>query len=166
MALLPPRVIGPLSQCSTSVIVEGMLAGADVEVFANGVSVASGTASGPRQTFALTTGLSAGDLVTARQTVGMETSPPSPEPIQVQAKPPTIGPVAYRSHLHVCGRCIWLEGLVPGAKVEVHGNGGLRGTGEGYDGNARVGLNGPIQPGEILTRISQTRRCIGALDAR
>ena len=44
MALLSPRVIGPLSECSGSVRVQGQLTGSMVTIFANGSVVGSGTA--------------------------------------------------------------------------------------------------------------------------
>jgi hypothetical protein len=160
MPLLPPRVVGPLSECSSAVKVEAQLTGSTVTVRADGAVVASGVATGPSQVFALTAALGSGQQVTATQTIGMDTSAPSPDPVMVQKKPPTIGMVSYRSHLHVCGGCLWLEGLVPGATVEVTGNGGFRGSGDSYDGNARVGLNGPIAAGEALTA---TQKACGEL---
>ncbi len=67
MALLPPRVIGPLSECSTRVRVQSQLSGSTVTVYADGAMVASGVGSWPDQTFALTTPLGAGQRVTATQ---------------------------------------------------------------------------------------------------
>jgi hypothetical protein len=160
MALLPPRVIGPLSECSTGVRVQGQLTGSTIQVFANGALVAQGPASGPDQIFPLNTGasLSGGDQVTATQTIGLDTSAPSPEPVEVQTKPPTIGPVAFVSHLNQCGRCLWLEGLVPGATVEVRAGGGpVLGHGQSYDGVARVGLNPPLAAG--MTVEAQQEAC-------
>ncbi len=153
MALLPPRVIGPLSECSTGVRVQGQLTGSTIQVFANGAVVAQGTAFGPDQIFPLNSGasLSGGDQVTATQTIGLDTSIPSPEPVEVQTKPPTIGPVAFVSHLNQCGRCLWLEGLVPGAKVEVRASGGpVLGSGDTYDGVARLGLNPSLAVGMVV----------------
>ncbi|MPZ34713.1 MAG: DUF1326 domain-containing protein [Rhodospirillales bacterium] len=144
MALLPPRVIGPLSECSTRVRVQAQLTGSTVTVFADGAPVASGVATWSDQTFLLTTSLLPGQNVTATQTVGMETSAASPEAVQVQAKPPTIGPVGFRSHLNQCGECVWLEGLVPGAKVELRDGATVLGSGESYDGNARFHLTTPL----------------------
>lgn len=150
MALLPPRVVGPLSECSSGVKVEGQLTGADVRVYADGSLVGTATAVGPSQIVTLTAALSAGAKVTATQTIGVESSIQSPDPVVVQAKPPAIPPVAFRTPIYQCGECLWLEGAVPGAHVEVHGNGGLRGSGDSYDGNARLHLNMPIAAGEIL----------------
>lgn len=147
MALLPPRVIGPLSECSGSVRVQGQLTGSMVSIFADGVIVGTGTASWPDQTFPLSTPLAAGQQVTATQAVGMETSLVSPETVQVQAKPPVIGMVSFLSHLNQCGECVWLEGLVPGAKVELRDGGTVLGAGESYDGNARFHLSTSLAPG-------------------
>jgi Domain of unknown function (DUF1929) len=146
MALLPPRIVGPLSECSGSVRVQGQLSGSMVTIFADGVIVGTGTASWPDQTFPLSASLATGQQVTATQTVGMETSFASPEVVQVQAKPPVIGMVGFRSHLNQCGECVWLEGLVPGAKVELRDGGAVLGTGESYDGNARFHLSTPLAP--------------------
>jgi hypothetical protein len=160
MALLPPRVIGPLSECSTGVRVQGQLTGSTVTVFANGALVAQGTGSGPDQIFALISGasLSGGDQVNATQTIGLETSVPSPETVEVQKKPPTIGPVAFVSHLNQCGHCLWLEGLVPGAKIEVRASGGpVLGSGASYDGIARVGLSPSLAAG--MTVQAQQEAC-------
>jgi hypothetical protein len=147
MALLPPRVIGPLSECSGSVRVQGQLTGSKVTVFADGVPVASGTANWSDQTFTLTTGLAPGQSVSATQTIGLDTSLPSPETVQVQNRPPVIGGVGFRSHLNQCGSCLWLEGLVPGAKVELRDGGTVLGSGESYDGNARLYLTTPLAIG-------------------
>ncbi|WP_043345533.1 DUF1326 domain-containing protein [Belnapia moabensis] len=151
MALLPPRVIGPLSECSGSVRVQAHLTGATVTIFADGAVVATGVASWSDQTFPLSVPLSPDQNVTATQTVGMETSPASPEAVQVQARPPTIGPVGFRSHLNQCGECVWLEGLVPGAKVELRDGATVLGSGESYDGNARFHLATPLALGIAIT---------------
>lgn len=147
MALLPPRVIGPLSECSGSVRVQGQLTGATVTLLADGAIVGSGVASWPDQHFALSTPLGAGQMVVATQTVGMDTSPSSPESVEVQSKPPVVGSVGFLSHLNQCGECVWLEGLVPGAKVELRDGGTVLGQGESYDGNARFHLTMPLAAG-------------------
>ncbi|MBA3249765.1 MAG: DUF1929 domain-containing protein [Geodermatophilaceae bacterium] len=147
MALLPPRVIGPLSECSSRVRVQGQFTGATVTVLADGVPVGTGVASWSDDVFSLTSPLSAGQQVAATQTVGVETSISSPETVQVQAQPPVIGPVAFRSHLNQCGECVWLEGLVPGAKVELRDGVNPLASGESYDGNARFHLGTPLAAG-------------------
>ena len=147
MALLPPRVIGPLSECSGNVRVQGQLTGSTVTIFADGVAVGSGVASWSDHTFPISASLGVGQRITATQTIGLETSLSSPEPVEVQAKPPVVGMVGFRSHLNQCGECVWLEGLVPGAKVELMDGGTLLGSGESYDGNARFHLPTPLAIG-------------------
>ena len=52
----------------------------------------------------------------------------------VQKKPPVIGNVGCQTHIYVCGECLWLDGMVPGATVEVQVGGVLRGSGRAdYD---------------------------------
>ena len=147
MTLLPPRVIGPLSECSTSVRVQGQLTGSSVTVFADGTPVGSGTATWSDQTFPLGAALAAGQQITATQTLGLDTSIASPQSVVVQAKPPVIGGVGFRSHLNQCGTCVWLEGLVPGATVELRDGTTVLGSGESYDGNARFHLSTPLAAG-------------------
>lgn len=150
MPLLPPRIIGPLSECSGSARVQGQITGSTVTIFANGAVVGTGTASWSDQTFPLTVPLAAGQQVTATQTVGLDVSPPSPEAVEVQAKPPVVGAVGFRSHLNQCGECVWLEGLVPGAKVELRDGVTVLGAGESYDGNARFHLSAPLAAGMAI----------------
>ncbi len=141
MSLLPPRVVGPLSECSSSVRVQGQFTGSTVTVFADGVMVGQGVATWSDQVFPLSGGLGAGQEVTATQRVGVDTSIASPESVVVQARPPVIGGVGFKSNLNECGDCVWLEGLVPGAKVELRDGSTVIGSGESYDGNARFHLS-------------------------
>ncbi len=152
MALLPPRVIGPLSECSSHVRVQGQLTGSTVDLFDNGVHVGSGVASWSDQSFPLNAGvtLTAGANVTAKQTLGAQISPLSPQPVQVQKKPPVIGTVGCKTHIYACGQCLWLDGMVPGATVEVKVGGVLRGSGRADDGTARIGLSTQTGLGETL----------------
>lgn len=153
MALLAPRVMVPLSECSSMVWVQSQLSGSTVRVYANGTKVVDAVAFSANQLFGLLSGASlpAGAMVTATQTVGTETSPASPDPVQVQAQPPTIGPVGYPAVLHECGECTWLDGLVPGADVEVRVQGGPSlGTSTGHTGSAWVPLSPPIPPGSVI----------------
>jgi outer membrane protein assembly factor BamB len=154
MALLSPQVDGPLSECSSSVRVEGQVTGATVKLQMTGHagSIGGGVASWSDQTFPLAGGVSltAGATVQALQTLGAETSPLGPG-ITVQKKPPIIGPLAFQSHLYVCGQCLWLVGAVPGAQVNVKVLGVARGAGISADGNARLGLAPAIGAADILT---------------
>lgn len=159
MALLPPRVVGPLSECSDRVRVKGQLSGSQVEVYADGTLVASGSSSGGSDTFTLTQSLDAGETVTARQIVGTDQSSPTPDPqaVEVQAEPAEIGPVKFKTKLFECGECLWLGGLVPGASVDVSADGDVLGSATTYDGRARVNLSRPLQPSDDV--IGQQTAC-------
>ncbi|MBV8730442.1 MAG: hypothetical protein JO336_11615, partial [Acidobacteriia bacterium] len=143
MSLLPPVVVGPISECSSSVRVQGQLIGATVDIFSNGSNVGTGVATWTDQVFPLKGGvaLAPGANITAKQTSGGQTSPASPIPVVVQKKPPVIGPVGWRTHIYECGQCLFLDGMVPGATVEVTVGGVVRGSGEADGGTARFGLS-------------------------
>src|SRR6266566_3972005 len=144
MPLLPVRVIGPLSECSSSVRVEGQITGATVQIFMTGQAgaIGGGVAGWSDQTFPLNVGVSLapGASVQASQTLGPETSALGPA-VTVQKKPPVIGPVVFLSHLYQCGKCLWISGAVPGASVEVKAGPSFRALGIAADGNARLGLS-------------------------
>jgi hypothetical protein len=164
MALGAPTVVGPLSECNadTGILVQGQLTGAQVDVLLNGVTViASGVAAAPSQVFTLTPGstLSPGDQVSARQTLGGDTSDQSAA-LPVHAAPPAIGPGQYfQNPLYACAECVWLEGLEPGAKVEIESQAGAPlGAGQTPSANtgtdrgtiARIHLNRGVGAGETL----------------
>src|ERR1700732_5184300 len=159
MPLLPPAVVGPLSECSSRVRVQGQLIGATVDVYSNGAHVASGTATWPDQVFSLFPGkmLAPGANVTATQTVSGVTSPKSPSPVIVQKRPPTVGNVTSKTHIYVCGQCLWLDGMVPGAHVEVSVGGVVRGSGIADDGSARIHLSTPPRAADTL--VAQQTAC-------
>lgn len=142
MPLLPPKVVAPLSECSSSVRVEGQITGSTVEIHVTGTagSIGGGVATWSDQTFPIAPGsLLPGHTVQALQKLGPDQSALGPG-VTVQKKPPVIGPVVFQSHLYNCGRCAWLTGAVPGAKVEVKAGPSLRGSVISADGNARLGL--------------------------
>jgi outer membrane protein assembly factor BamB len=156
MPLLPPTVVAPLSECSSSVRVEGQITGSTVEIHVTGTagSIGGGVATWSDQAFPVAPGsLTPGHTVQALQKLGPDTSALGPG-VSVQKKPPTIGPVVFQSHLYNCGRCAWLIGAVPGAKVEVKAGAALRGSVISADGNARLGLAPATNhPPDILTAI-------------
>ena len=90
-----------------------------------------------------------GHTVQAQQISGGQTSPLGPG-VTIQKKPPSIGPLAFQSHLYECGRCVWLVGAVPGADVALTVGGSPRGSGVSSDGNARIGLTQKLGLGEVL----------------
>jgi len=158
MTLLAPTVIGPVSECSSSVRVEGQISGATVKLFVTGqaAAIGGGVATWSDQVFPLNAGvtLANGQSVQATQTWAGQTSPLGPG-ITVQKKPPSVGAMAFQSHLYHCGTCVWLVGAVPGADVTVKVSGSLRGSTVSADGNARIGLNQAIGVNDILT-VQQT----------
>ncbi|MGD0295671.1 MAG: PQQ-binding-like beta-propeller repeat protein [Bryobacteraceae bacterium] len=158
MSSLPPVVVGPLSICNSSVRVQGQLIGAVVDLFLDGVNVGSGKASWPDQVFPLKTGatLKAGHNVTATQTTTGPASGTSAA-VVVQTKPKVIGSVACETHIYECGQCLWLDGMVPGATVEVTVGGVSRGNGTAPDGIARIALSKPTGPTETL--VAQQTAC-------
>jgi hypothetical protein len=95
MALLPPRVIGPLSECSSGVRVQSQLTGSTVTIFADGAVVGSGTASWSDQIFTLSAPLAAGQQVTATQSVGWTRVRPRPSPSRCRPSPPSSRPWAF-----------------------------------------------------------------------
>jgi hypothetical protein len=158
MALLAPTVVGPLSQCSPSVRVQGQMVGATVALFESGqaASIGGGVATAGDQVFPLNGGvtLAPGKTITAKQTQGATTSPASPG-VVVQPKPATIGHVACSTHIYKCGQALWLSGMVPGATFTVKVGALLRGSGTSYDGTAQVSLTAPTGATDTLV-VTQT----------
>ena len=74
MNLLPPRIKGPLSECSTQIRVESQFPGADVEIVDIDTStvVGGGIATSATQNFAVTGTLVPGHRLAARQTLGTD----------------------------------------------------------------------------------------------
>ncbi|HXB06591.1 MAG TPA: hypothetical protein VNW04_05740, partial [Puia sp.] len=157
--LLPPLVVAPLSECSKEVRVQNQLTGSVVEVLANGVHVGGGPATWSDQVFPLTSPITAGQKITARQTLGPDTSAPTPaaNAVEVQAKPAVIGHVGFSSPMYVCGECLHMDGLVPGATVDVKLAGNPAGSGTAYDGTARVHLTAAIPFGQPV--VAQQHAC-------
>src|SRR5262245_31169533 len=140
--LLPPRVTVPLSECSGRVEVQGQVAGATVRVLADGNVVAEGPSLFPQAVFELDVPLEAGQAVVAMQILDGDESATSPDPVIVQAKPPSVGPLVFESTIYECGGCVATSGAIPGATIEIHAtngpNAGLRGTRVATAGNTKV----------------------------
>jgi PKD repeat protein len=152
VTLLPPRVIGPLSECNHVVRVEGQLTGATVHVYANGHEVAGAVATWSKQDIALSPGqtLQAGDSVTAAQKTSSDSSGESPNPIVVQAKPPQIGAVVFYDPIYECNQMTGIVGAVPGSTVEIHVGSQVRGGAVAVDGTAAIPLSPATGAGDIL----------------
>lgn len=141
MNLLPPRVRGPVSECSDRVWVQGQLPGATVEIEDDtGTVVASDTVSSGDATIALSQPLVAGRQIAARQIMGADDSGLAPETVEVQRRPDPLGPGIFSEIVFRCARCLWIDGLLPGAKVRIVEGGMDIGTGTSVIGYARVVL--------------------------
>lgn len=157
MNLSAPQVTGPVSVCSDAVRVKGQLTGSTVSIILNGnvgAPVAEAPANWSSQVFQLTNlppeGLQPGDELTAVQRVGADESNQSPVPALVQSfEPATLDHISFKTHLNECARHLWLEGLVPGARLEV-GPGGSRGSSKSVDGSVRLSIDPGIGAGETL----------------
>ena len=151
--LLPPRIKGPVSECSSEIWVQGQFPGATVEVVdtTSGTIVATGPpATSADQLFPKVAALMPARKLAARQTLGTDASGLSADTVEVESLPNPVGPVTFVTPLMECARCLWLEGLVPGANVEVRDGGTVIGTGRSYDGVARVHLSDPIRAGSAI----------------
>ncbi len=152
MAPFPPRVLGPLSECSSQIRLLGQVTSSTVTIFADGAPVATGEATAPDQWFKLNNGmqLKPGAKITAMQLFQGESSEPSPEPQIVQARPAPLGYPIYdpRQHLWVGCECLSLIGMVPGAKVTIQSLGAIY-TAQADDGTAIIDRK-PLSAHEVM----------------
>ncbi|CAA9241353.1 MAG: hypothetical protein AVDCRST_MAG93-1338 [uncultured Chloroflexia bacterium] len=151
-ALLPPKVVGPLSECNSLVIVRNQLSGALVTLFVGSERVGGGIASWSSERFALDVPLKPGDLVVATQAIGTVTSDPS-IPVQVQAAPTDMGSayVDVDSLIYECGECARVVGAVPGATVRFTEGTTIRGEATAVSGVAwSVGIDPPPDRNDVL----------------
>jgi hypothetical protein len=148
MALCTPRLIGPVSELSTSVEVEGLAAGAKVVVAAIGPTprdvATSASASGGRDQLTLLPGVSlqAKDQLVVTETLGGDQAKtPAGMELGVQPAPASaadVGPVGYVSHLYECGQKVWVSGALPGAQFEVEFGVTVQGTDLSLTGDGHV----------------------------
>ncbi len=154
MALTNPKIVGPISELTTSLRVQGQVVGAEVSIFTSAPAqslVAKGKATSSDQRFSLLGGvqLSSKNLLFAMQDLGGDSSvtPSGDLQMGVQPKPQSagdIGSVGYNTHLFECGRFMWITGAIPGAQVQVAAGPQLLGTGTCLEGDARFGLTTPV----------------------
>lgn len=160
MELLPPCVLGPLSECNRAVRFDAVLPGATVVVVRTraGHSERVGTtiarlvhgevALDPSQS------LLAGDLVTAYQHDAAGSSPWQPDAVEVQVGVGDFNPPQVLTHLYSCSRGFTVGGVRPGARLEVLHGGTPILTGTALDGVAHLrALPGRWLPnaGQVLT---------------
>lgn len=124
MQLLPPCVVGPISELSPLIKVEGQIIGADVYVAVDGDfenPIAKGSAKYSSQEFFLKSGvvLTAGSKITAIQNKDGITSEPSPDPIIVQAIPDPLPVPVICSNLYAYPFVVGIDKLVPGTTANL-----------------------------------------------
>ena len=131
MALPAPTIIGPISELTKSIHVQGQWPGSTIVIKSIGPVprevVRSIAATGGDDYVDLLPGMSllASDMLVAKQTdAGGNESLFSPEASAryVGATPTselTIGPPVIRTHLHECGQYVYVSNSFPGATVEM-----------------------------------------------
>jgi hypothetical protein len=137
---LPPTVHERLARCGERVFVDGLVAGATVELHVDG-TVLTQTASGSRRTFTVPP-LNAGATVRARQDTGSGFTPFSPPVVVEEAfVPPEAGP-SLPEVIGPCSQCVFVTHATPGASLELRTGGDLVGQGlADRHGNACIGLD-------------------------
>jgi PLAT/LH2 domain len=154
MALTNPKIVGPISELTTSIRVQGQIVGANVAIFTSTPTkslVAKGTATSSDQRFPLLSGvqLSFKNHLFAMQDLGGDSSvaPSGDLQMGVQPKPQSagdVGSVGFNTHLFECGRYVWITGAIPGAQVQVTQGVQVLGTGTCLEGDARFALTTPV----------------------
>jgi hypothetical protein len=121
-----PTIEEPVSPLVQSLRLHGLEIGASVQVVGTSPksNVVLGTASSSSQSFALLRPLVAGEQLFARQYDTMNDSglPDAQSAITVMKLPTSaadLGPPGLVSHVYACGQCLWLDGVYPGASVQV-----------------------------------------------
>lgn len=151
MALVQPKIIGPLSELSSAIHVTGQLLGSTVTVFnLDKKLLASGIATSGDQYFDLISGevLSSKDKLVAVQEFGGEVSDFEENmAMGIQPGPKNsgeLGLLIINTPLFKCGRFISVSGLIPGISVEVFQNGSNIGTGVAQENEAVIKLDSEL----------------------
>lgn len=164
MSVAQPVIIGALSECSVGIRLDGLVIGADVwiDTTGGGSRIDFGKAPWPNTVFNLPVSLAAGIDIVAFQQVGTQVSQPQNPPTHVNGAPTPSGLMigSFVTPIYSFATCVGLQGLFPGALVEVWGvvsSGGISDwvqLGQGVvspDGNATVDLN------QDLTNVGRLR---------
>jgi hypothetical protein len=128
-APLAPVVNGPIVTTSDKVLVSGALAQATVELKVGADTVGSKAAVVNGNLWVpLSRTLNVGEMVVAVQALGGLTSQPSNNPMPVLAVPTPLPAPVFASPMSQFMSHVLLDGLVPGAQVEVRNGATLAGT--------------------------------------
>jgi hypothetical protein len=150
--MLPPRIVGPVSVLSTHVDVNGANNGASVSLRVNGAPVAANSAGADgRVTIPLGNAtLNPGDLLTAIQSLGPDTSDESRTSEPVLGFPSSLSPLIFLSEVHRCADSILVGGTCINSAITVTLDGAVVGKGRGNGGTVNVGLAGPLPETHVL----------------
>jgi hypothetical protein len=152
MNLCAPTIVGPLSELSKSIRVQGQLAGSTVTISSIGpnprtvAKESSLPSSDARIVLQPGVTLDQKDLLIAVQEFGGQTSSPTAAALATPIQPaPTsagqIGHVGYETHLYECGEALFISGAIPGSAVQTSFAGAVHGSGIANEGIARFTLN-------------------------
>ena len=141
-----------VARCGERVFVDGLVAGATVELHVD-AAVFTATTSGGSRTFTVPA-LNPGAVVRARQDAGAGFTPFSPAVIVEDAfVPPEAGP-SLPEEIGACSQCVFVTHGTPGARLELHLGGELVGEGvASRSGDACVAIDlreRRAEPGAIL----------------
>jgi|WetSurMetagenome_2_1015567.scaffolds.fasta_scaffold00962_8 hypothetical protein len=154
--LLPPRVLDPISEISTSIMVEGQLINTQVVIISNGDfknPIAKGLARSSPQEFPLSSGvvLKAGSVIAAIQSYHGTQSEPSPDPVTVQAALKPLATPVICSHLYILPFIVGIDKLTAGAKAEIYKQTILLGSAANCTGSVGVGVLNKIAQGDTIS---------------
>jgi len=153
--LNPPQV-GRLSVCSTTVLMQHQLTGAEVTLHKNGQSFDLGEAAGPLEEMKLPPGmnLTRDDRVLATQSLNGETSPLGiPANVEGRGATASLPRPHPDSHIYACAGNVTLDGMTPGTKAEILIGGQVVGSAVAPEGAAMVGLStGVPSSGNVQAR--------------
>lgn len=159
MAILPPRLSGPLSECSRSARFQNAIPGATVFL----LRIRGGATDRVGETVATQSSgvvslfggeeFVAGDFVTAYQETPTDVSDPQPDAIEVQRNEANFNPPQVLTHLYRCSRGFQVGGVRPGTNVEVLQAGSVIAKAEATNGIAFLPTDqyGLPAPGTVLT---------------
>ncbi|MBE7169458.1 MAG: hypothetical protein INR73_02650 [Williamsia sp.] len=150
MLLLPPKIIGPVSECSKVIEVQDQLVGTYVKIYANNQIVAQGPASSTDQIFLLNLTLAATQKITATQEKDGVVSDHSPDPAIVQRKPSQLGHITFATPLFACGQALQVLGAVSGSEVQIRDGNNLIGKAFATGPKTRVELSQPLELNHTL----------------
>jgi hypothetical protein len=141
--LNPPQV-GRLSVCSTTVLMQHQLAGAQVKLHKDGRAFDLGVAAGVLEEMTLPLGmtLARDDRVVATQSLGGETSLPGfPAIVEGTGATASLPRPHPDSHIYVCASNVALDGMTPGTRAEILIGGQVVGSQVAPEGAAIVELS-------------------------